>query len=370
MIANGLYLRDLRKVLFWEQSAALVTGERLWESHRSQGKSVAMLFWQQCMGEAVDMLISPAPVHKHHGGMVQSCYEKPDGLYQQLSQAAGHAFNLMHYWGPMASVKSSDWIANATAELLSTVNAPDLCFTYLPALDYDLQRYGPNAPQAEKALAALFAELDLLMAAAEKNGYDIVVFGDYAITQVDQGAALPNLALQKAGLLKTRDVGGRLYPDLHLSGAFAVVDHEIAHVYTRSEKEKETATAVLSDLDGVERVLDTHAQKEMDIAHARSGDLVLVAENGYWFAYPWWSRDRDAPDYAQHVDIHSKPGYDPCELFFGWPPFSISRDTQKIRGTHGKTGPGREAAWATSCSFDSNPESILDLSGAIKKLLE
>jgi hypothetical protein len=51
--------------------------------------------------------------------------------------------------------------------------------------------------------------------------------------------------------------------------------------------------------------------------------LIALAEPDAWFAYPFWLNDLKAPDYARTVDIHRKPGYDPCELFFDpklwWP---------------------------------------------------
>ena len=80
MIANGIFNRPLRKAMFWEQSAALVSGPRIWESFALAGKRTAMLFWQQSLGESVDVVLSPAPIHKHHGGMIQDCYSQPPSL--------------------------------------------------------------------------------------------------------------------------------------------------------------------------------------------------------------------------------------------------------------------------------------------------
>ena len=71
-----------------------------------------------------------------------------------------------------------------------------------------------------------------------------------------------------------------------------------------------------------------------------------MAAPGRWFAYPWWTDPRQAPDYARQMDIHNKPGFDPCELFFGFPPPHVSQKTEKIRGTHGRSGPGHEIAAA------------------------
>ena len=72
LVANGLFFSDLRKVLFWEQSATLVEGPRIWDGFRARGKKVGMMFWQQSMGESADLVVTPAPIHKHSGGMIQA----------------------------------------------------------------------------------------------------------------------------------------------------------------------------------------------------------------------------------------------------------------------------------------------------------
>ena len=133
------------------------------------------------------------------------------------------------------------------------------------------------------------------------------------------------------------------YPDLFGSPAFAVVDHQIAHVHLSSEVHPEEVKEVLSTLDGVAHVLLPSECPELD--HPNAGELILFAEEGRWFAYPWWTESREAPDFATHVDIHNKPGFDPCELFFGKLPIQVSTNTSKVGGTHGLGSP---AAWACS----------------------
>jgi predicted AlkP superfamily pyrophosphatase or phosphodiesterase len=370
MVANGLYHRDLNRPLFWEQSASLVTGPRIWDAFRRRGKRVALLFWQQSLGENVDILLSPAPIHRHGGGLVESVYSQPAGLYASLCRQVGAPFRLHRYWGPLASPRSSDWIARATASLLSDpLHAPDLCLTYLPALDYDLQRHGPDHPRSARALAALLSQLEHLKAAATAHGYDLLVFGDYAIGAVHQ-PLFPNRTLRQQGLFRTRSVGGRLYPDFPASRAFAVVDHEVAHVYVKPGTDTAPVKAALAAIGGIGEILDPAAQRAAGLAHPRGGDFVLVAGRGCWFAYPWWEARSEAPDYASHVDIHNKPGYDPCELFFGWPPPSVGRDPGRIRGSHGRTGPDRLAAWAATCPLPVTPATLADLTTAVRTLLE
>lgn len=367
LVSNGLWFPELKKVLFWEQSAALVEGPRIWDALRARGKKVGMLFWQQSLGETVDLVLSPRPIHKHEGGMIQDCYSQPADLYARLCEKTGRAFNLMHYWGPLASRKSSEWITDATCAVMADRSlAPDLLFTYLPHLDYDLQRHGPDSPQAARARAVLGGLLTRLRDRAEANGYDWLFFGDYTIGAVTEPAVFPNRVLRKAGLFWTRAVKGMAYPDFFNSPAFAVVDHEVAHVYTRDAAATDRAHEVLAGLPGVETVLDGAARRSVGLDHRRAGDLVLVAKRGTWFAYPWWTERREAPDYATHIDIHNKPGYDPCELFFGWPPLSVSLNTARVRGSHGRADSQDAIAWATSLPMDIPPRSLLDLAGRVR----
>ncbi len=369
MVANGTRLPDLRKILFWEQSSALVEGARIWSAYRAAGKKVGMMFWQQSLGDSeLDLVLSPAPIHKHSGGMVQDCYAKPDGLSQRLDARVGRPFNLMNYWGPLASGKSSEWITSATCALLADADfAPDLLFSYIPHLDYDLQRHGPGSPKAKAALAFTLQCLDRLKIEAQVRGYQWLFYGDYAIEPVSQ-PVFPNRRLLEAGLIETRTIKRMLYADLFASPAFAMVDHQIAHVFSKDARATAAARDAFATLPGIESILDRTQQAALGIDHPRSGDLLLIATKGHWFAYPWWTEKHQAPDYATHVDIHNKPGYDPCELFFGWPPPSVSMDAKRVRGSHGR--PGELVAWSSSIDFSARPATMLDLATLTKGWLD
>jgi predicted AlkP superfamily pyrophosphatase or phosphodiesterase len=369
VVANGLWDRRHAKARFWEQSATLVEGERIWEAYRERGHSVGMLFWQQSLGESADVVLSPAPIHKHHGGMIQDCYSQPAELYQEVCATVGKPFNLMHYWGPLASHRASDWIADATVALLADSDrAPELCLTYLPVLDYDLQRFGTQHARSRRALDHALAQLAKLRSAATAHGYELLVFGDYALGDVTDGPIYPNLELRRQGLLNVRQIRRMQYPDFHTSAAFAVADHEIGHVVVRNPADLARVRSVLEAMPGIEAVLGRDEQVARGVGHANAGELLMVAARGSWIAYPWWERPAEAPDYASHVDIHNKPGYDPAELLWGWPPGSVSRDPTRIRGTHGRTGPGREIAWASTC-IEGQPESLVTLAAAVREWL-
>jgi predicted AlkP superfamily pyrophosphatase or phosphodiesterase len=356
MTANGIFHRPLRKALFWEQSAHLIQGPRIWNQFRQAGNKVALLFWQQSLDEDADIILSPAPIHKHHGGMILDCYSKPAHLYPDLCSALKHPFALRHYWGPLASAKSGDWIAQATCHVITDPDlAPDLCLTYLPTLDYDLQRHGPDSPHAARALHALVKQLALLIETARRTGYEILLFGDYPIHPTHTPIH-PNRLLAAHGYLNTRTVKGMHYPDLYSAQAFALVDHEIAHIYLQSPALIHDVKKLFANFPGIETIIDPSIQDTHSIAHANAGELILVASPGHWFAYPWWENKSHAPDYAGHIDIHNKPGYDPCELFFGWPPGRISQNTVRVRGSHGRN----DNPVACASTFLSKPPQTLD----------
>jgi len=357
MVSNATWLNALRRPSFWEQSAALVKGPRFWDELRAAGRTVGVMFWQQSFGESADVLLSPAPIHKHGGGMIDAMYSRPDGLYDRLVKAVGRRFRLRHYWGPLAGAASTRWIARATAALLAMDDvAPDLLLTYLPHLDYALQRHGPESKQARKAFGELTAELTALVEAAEARGYDVMVFGDYAIVPAER-VLYPNRALLDAGLLATRRIGSRVYADMPGSRAFAVCDHETACLHAPSERDAAEAAGAI-------QALDAGLELRPGIGPAQR---MIVAPSGTWLAYPWWRDRREAPDFAAHVDIHRKPGYDPCELFFGKHPFLVSTEPARVGGTHGRTGPGREVAWAAT--FPCEAESVLDLSACARDFM-
>ncbi|MCX7819923.1 MAG: alkaline phosphatase family protein [Kiritimatiellae bacterium] len=368
--ANGFYARRLARAFFWEQSAALVYGRRIWTRYRAAGRRVGLLFWQHSLGEEADVVLSPRPVHRHHGGLIPDCHSVPEDLYARLRSELGRPFPLHHYWGPRASLESSRWIADASCALMENEElAPDLLLVYLPHLDYDLQRFGPDTPEARMALEKALALVGQIWSRAREVDADVLLFGDYAIAPVTGAPIYLSREFRRHGLFRTRRVKGRLYPDMFDSRAIALADHEIALVYARSDEDARAARRLLDELDGVGLVLDPAAQRELCMDEPLGPDLVAVAEPGRWFAYPWWDQPREAPDFAAHVDIHAKPGYDPCELLPGRWPGRISMEPEQIRGTHGRAGRERMVAWAASFEVPGPPRDLLDLARAVETLL-
>jgi predicted AlkP superfamily pyrophosphatase or phosphodiesterase len=367
IVGNGFLIRELGRPLFWEQNGRLVEGPRIWEGLRRRGGTVGQLFIQQSLGPDCDILYSPAPIHKHHGGMILSCIGRPDGLCERLGRELG-VFPLRSYWGPLASVHSTRWIIEAIGNVLDH-EEPDLLYSYLPHLDYVLQRCGPDAPRARRECRQLDSTVRQLIDHAKGRGYHVVFFGDYPITRAT-GVIQPNRVLKDNGWLAFRNVRGMLYPYLFGSSAFCVADHQIAHVYIWDRQVAPAVRRAMEGLEGVDKVLEGPAKATASVEHPRSGEIILVARPGYWFDYRWWDRSRQAPDYATHVDIHNKPGYDPCELFFGWPPPSVTQNPLRVRGTHGRLDEAEPVFYASDLEIPGGPQSLLELSAGIKTLLE
>jgi len=315
IVGNGWYFRDLGEVLLWRQHNRLVGGEKLWQAARrvDSDYTVANICWWYAMGADVDWTVTPRPIYRADGRKEPDCYTYPAGLHDELEGSLG-VFPLFSYWGPAAGIASSAWICRAAQHVLAT-RGPDLTLVYVPHLDYDLQRFGPDAPQAAAAAGRLDAVLGPLLDAAAARGATVVALSEYAITAVHRPVHL-NRTLRAAGLLNVFTQDGMEYLDPWTSRAFAVADHQAAHVYVREPADVAAVAKICADHPGVAEVLDGEGKARHGLDHARSGDLVLVAEPDAWFTYYYWTDPGAAPDFATHVEIHRKPGYDPAELFF------------------------------------------------------
>jgi predicted AlkP superfamily pyrophosphatase or phosphodiesterase len=395
IVANGLYDRAKYTTSFWEQEDALVEADRVWDrtknpmqerrvqpkegSGKKRSKSspnifpdigpspssssvsksasvsssssssssypsfscfsttkTAVLFWQNTMYASSDTIVTPRPLHMEDG-MVMWCYSKPVGLYDnELTKNFGE-FNLGSYWGPFASAKSSEWITKATNYVLEQ-QRPNLLFTYIPHVDYSAQRHGKSSSQVKDDLKKAD---DLVESIIEKcsdmkirEATQFIILSEYGFNDVRSAVPL-NLELRRAGLLRTRNIQGKEYVDYELSGAFAMVDHQIAHIYVKDEFINKVKR-LLQDTDGVHRVCAGQEKKTLKVDHERSGELIAISDRDKWFSYGWWYDSDNAPTFARKVDIHRKPGYDPVELFLDPKTKSIPLDTNLIKSSHGR----------------------------------
>jgi predicted AlkP superfamily pyrophosphatase or phosphodiesterase len=314
IVGNGWYFRDLSEVLFWKQSNRLVDGERIWDAarRRDSGFTCANMFWWYNMYSSADIGVTPRPAYPADGRKVPDCYTAPRELRDELTARLG-VFPLFSFWGPATNIKASEWIAHS-ALYVRRERHPTLTLIYLPHLDYVLQRDGPGSPPVAKDLREVDSLCAEIIEDARRDGSQVIVLSEYGITPVSRPIDI-NRALRRSGLIAVREELGREQLDPGASAAFAVADHQIAHIYVSNRQRIAEVKSLIAALPGVERVLDDSDKAAFGLDHPRSGELVTVADANSWFTYYYWLDDDQAPDYARTVDIHRKPGYDPVELF-------------------------------------------------------
>jgi predicted AlkP superfamily pyrophosphatase or phosphodiesterase len=322
----------------------------------------AKLFWWFNQGAAVDISVTPKPHYGADGDKAFDILTSPSDLAERLKKSLG-PFPFPWFWGPMAGLPCTQWIARCAAEVIQQ-EMPDLTLVYLPHLDYDTQRLGPASCDWPKLVGELDAACAPLLDAAKAAGARVWVTNEYTHLQVDQ-PVLINRALRQAGLLTARSGPFGETLDVFASQAFAVCDHQIAHIYLSAACDRIKVHEQIAALPGVARLYYGGERANIGLDHDRAGDLVAFSKPNAWFAYPYWLDDRAAPDFARTVDIHRKPGYDPCELFFDprlrWPKARVLRrllqkklgfralfdvvplDAVLVKGSHGLAAPSGDA---------------------------
>ncbi|HUQ89644.1 MAG TPA: alkaline phosphatase family protein [Vicinamibacterales bacterium] len=314
IVGNGWYFRDVAQVMFWKQANQLVTGEKVWETARRRDSSctTAKMFWWYNMYSSAEWSVTPRPIYRADGLKVVDIYSQPSEIRDRIVAEHG-AFPFFNFWGPQANITSSQWIADASMSV-DKWYSPTLLLIYLPHLDYNLQRLGPDDPRIREDVRAIDAVCGKLIAHCRERGRRVIALSEYGLVPVS-GPVHVNRVLREAGLLAIRDELGSDTLDAGASEAFAVADHQVAHVYVKHPSRIAEVAALLRSVKGIDLVLDRHEQRALGLDHERSGELVAISARDRWFTYYFWLDDRAAPDYARTVDIHRKPGYDPAELF-------------------------------------------------------
>lgn len=315
IVGNGWCFRDTGEIRFWQQSNRLMIGEKLYE-----GVETAKMFWWFNQGAPVRWFATPKPYYGCDGSKAFGILDKTD-----CNLVAEHGdFPFFSFWGPKAGLASSQWIAKASASVLRN-HQPELTLVYLPHLDYDFQRFPDHNLERVREVDQCAG---LVIDAATEIGAQTVVVSEYGLVPVSKPIMI-NRVLREAGLLEVRDgpFGEVLMP--MDSKAFAVTDHQLAHVYVNDPRDVPTVRKLLEAVEGVDQVVDPG---DLQLDHPRSGELIALAQPDAWFAYYYWLDDAFAPDFARTVDIHRKPGYDPCELFMTSPLRAAARLLQKKMG--------------------------------------
>ena len=357
IISNGYFDRENLQTLFWEQSTKLVQSEKIWDTLKAKNNELktALLFWQNSMYSNNDYVITPRPIHLENGQMDMWCYSKPVNYYEKMKEQIGE-FDLMNYWGPFSSIKSSEWITKSVQYTIKH-HRPNLLYAYFPQLDYTAQKFGHSSYQVSDDLKHIDNFVGSIIEKSKETGIfadtHFLLMSEYGFNNVKDAIAI-NRILRDKDLLQIRTINGKEYIDYEYSEAFAMVDHQVAHIYLNDSNKmgKEKIKIIIEDIDGIDKVCDMEEKQKLHIDHGRSGELIAIAEKDKWFSYYWWYDDQyiksqnldveiaddfdKAPSFTKTVDIHRKPGYDPLDLFIDPKRKCISTDTSLIRGSHGR----------------------------------
>lgn len=322
IVGNGWYNRDLAEIQFWKQSNQLVQAPKVWETLRKRHNdfTCAKVFWWYNMYSGTNWSITPRPMYPADGRKVFDIYTNPSNLRKNIKKDLGE-FPFPGFWGPAAGIETpqgsaesvSRWIADS-AIWLENKHSPTLSTVYLPHLDYNLQRLGPKDPLIAADLRLVDDIIRDLITFYDNRGVQPMLLSEYGITEVNKAIHL-NRILREAGWVTVKEELGLELLDPGASQAFAVADHQIAHIYINNKSILPEVRQAIEDVDGVHAVLNTEAMIELGINHHRSGDLIAVSNEDVWFTYYYWLEEEHAPDFARTVDIHRKPGFDPVELF-------------------------------------------------------
>lgn len=313
IVANGWYFKDECEVKLWRQSNHLVKAPKVWDKAKAINPkfTCSNMFWWYNMYSNSDFNVTPRPQYRADGQKIPDCYSKPESLRDKLQETLG-TFPLFNFWGPNTTIKSTKWIADAS-KLVHNWHEPTLQLIYLPHLDYVLQKSNKEA-----AILKDLKELDLvckdLINFYENKGVKIILLSEYGINPVKSPFHI-NRVLREHGYLKIREENNLEILDAGISDAFAMSDHQIAHIYINDKSNIGKIKSLLKNYSEIDLILDTKEQEAYKINHKRSGDLVITTKKEHWFTYYYWLDDSKAPDFARNVDIHKKPGYDPVELF-------------------------------------------------------
>ena len=387
IVSNGVYDRASHRLEMWISPDAVHRHPRIWDQLTSARPDVRTAAWflLQSKHATADLVCLPAPKHNADGTETMWCHTRPEPLYASLRDSLGD-FPLHKFWGPIAGIESSRWIAQSFLEAARPA-PPHFSVVYLPHLDYAAQRTGPDSPPALDACGELDAEIARLVegvgGVVGRDRLTVLVAGEYQIRPVTH-TLFPNRVLREAGLLAVTDTPDGELLDMRGSRAWALADHQVGHVYLQDGGDARLVDQIATlfrGREGVARVLTGTELVAAGLtptsppgAASRCGDLVIESTPDSWQAYPYWLDDARAPAFARTVDIHRKPGYDPVELHIDrakLPAVSIPLDTSLVKGSHGgidQASPHETIFIASRPGIAERPLAMHEIAGIVQRI--
>ncbi|MGW7446173.1 alkaline phosphatase family protein [Kitasatospora sp. NPDC054795] len=366
-VGSGWYLRDQGRVMPRGGFAGLVAGEKVWQTARAADPrhTTACVHCDWSTGAEVDLLVALGHQHRSDGGLTVCCDTVPAGLGDELAAEFG-TFPLVRCGGGTAGIEETHWIAGAARHLV-THRRPDLLWVQIPYLDHELQRSGPTGPQAEKAAAEVDAALAPLLGELAQRDTTVLVLSGHTVLPVRRPVPV-NRALRHAGLLSVGIADGKEYLRPWASRAFAVTDRQAAHVYVADPADLARTRRMLTELAGVDEVLDRTQQADFGLDHPNGGELLVIAEPDAWFTGDYWLDKAAALAFGRDMEPDRRAGTDPTELFLDPAAATARIDPHRIRGSHGRLPEDSREGPLLLCS-DPAPEQVRYHATEVKDLI-
>jgi predicted AlkP superfamily pyrophosphatase or phosphodiesterase len=207
------------------------------------------------MYSTADYSITPRPMYPADGRKVFDIYTHPFSIRTEIKNELGE-FPFPAFWGPAAGTSGkfqpdqvSRWIADS-AKWIENKYQPTLSLIYLPHLDYNLQRVGPSDAAAAVDVQQVDELCGDLIAFYEARGVQVVILSEYGLCDVTTPVHI-NRVLREHRLIAVREERGLEVLDPGASAAFAVADHQVAHIYVNDPSRHHEVRALLEKTPGI-----------------------------------------------------------------------------------------------------------------------
>ncbi|HVJ84097.1 MAG TPA: alkaline phosphatase family protein [Caulifigura sp.] len=331
VVANSLYLRDKGEVETWPAWGEMVQAPPIWETLKQRDATITSALWFPALAKRANAdLVCMLTTDNADLDRSRTCDTRPPELSAALQDSLG-PFPGAQPRG--ARLKQAAWIVDSFVQS-AYVARPRFSYVALSHLEMAALKFGPDSTEVLTAVAELDMAIGALVdgfAAAGIKDVTWLVASEYCIGPVTSVGS-PNRTLREAGLLTPVASDGVEHLALRDAKAFALVDHQLAHVYVRDHADIASVAAALRGDPAVDQVLVGEARAAVGLNHERSGEIVLLARPESWFAYDWWLDDADAP---RVVPAHQKLGWDPVELLRNEQDSGRWPDATLIKGAHG-----------------------------------
>ena len=315
VVGNGWYEAD-QGLIHWQfPSGRLVQRPGIWQRMKARHKDFrcALIGWQHYFQDQCDVVVGFKPYRWAFWPTIPHLYIRPKSLLTRLAEEWDELKDMLYQKDKAmpSRIRSGDeevrWMSEymmRTAQWIEMHEQPHLTLISLPELAYQIPVKGYDDIQLKDVFANVDQLCMQLISLYEANGVQVLLVSDEVYVPVQHPIYI-NQILREEGLLEVISQFGQEFLDVMESKAFALADHQIAHVYVQDWKIARDIKSCLKEIDGVAAIWDRVEKRNRRIAHPRAGDFILVAEPDRWFAYDYW-QNKEAASYQHYAMAYAE----------------------------------------------------------------